>query len=111
MSRELWVLESADVCPVDQSVFRGGPQPWTEDLEEALYLHPAIRDCVVIEMPHLAHGKEVLAFVSLRAELTGREQELRDWVRCKIDSCKPLERIVILQELPKNPLASLIVRS
>jgi acyl-coenzyme A synthetase/AMP-(fatty) acid ligase len=102
MSGEVWVLESADVDPVGESIFRGAPNPWTQDVEEALHLHPAIRDCIVMEMPHLTYGKDVFAFVTLRAELTGREQELRDWVQGKIRSPKTLERIVILQQLPKG---------
>jgi long-chain acyl-CoA synthetase len=82
--------------------FEGAPNLGTQDVEEALYLHPAIRDCIVMEMPHLIHGGDVFAFVTLRAELTGREQELRDWMHGKIHSPKTLERIVILQELPKG---------
>jgi acyl-coenzyme A synthetase/AMP-(fatty) acid ligase len=103
MSRELWTLESVDVSPTDQSVFGGGSNLWIQDLEEVLSLHPAVRDCVVVEMPHQDRCKDLFAFVTLRTELTGREQELRDWVRSRIDACRTLERIVILQELPKEP--------
>lgn len=76
-----------------------------KDVEAALYLHPAIRDCVAIPEP--VHCKEVLAFVTLRAELAGYEQELRDWVRGKIDACRTLERIIILRDLPKTPTGRL----
>jgi acyl-coenzyme A synthetase/AMP-(fatty) acid ligase len=95
-------LELADVSPTGQSVLGGGSNIWLHDMEEALSSHPAVRDCVVMEIRHLAHGKDVLAFVTLRAELTGYEQELRDWVRRRIDARRTLERIVILQELPKG---------
>lgn len=90
-----------DLILTRQSVLRGESNR-IRDVEEALSLHPAVRDCVVIEMPHLVRGKEPFAFVTLRAKLTGREQELRDWVRRRIAACKTLERIVVLQELPKG---------
>jgi len=92
----------ADVSPTDQSV-SGGSNFSIQDEEGALSPHPAARDCVVMEIPQLAHGKDVFAFVTLRADLTSREQELRDWVRRRIDACETLERIIILQELPKVP--------
>jgi acyl-coenzyme A synthetase/AMP-(fatty) acid ligase len=103
MRRELWALELADMSPTDQSVLRDNSHLSIQDTEEVLSLHPAVRDCVVLEMSHLPHGKDLFAFISLRAELTGREQELREWVHCKIDACNALERIVILQDLPKEP--------
>jgi acyl-coenzyme A synthetase/AMP-(fatty) acid ligase len=102
MSRELWALESVDVSPTDQSALGGGFNLWIKDLEEVLSLHPAVRDCVVVEILHQDRGKDLFAFVTLRAELTGREQELRDWLRRRIDACRTLARIVILQELPKG---------
>jgi acyl-coenzyme A synthetase/AMP-(fatty) acid ligase len=107
MSCELWALESADVSPTDQRVLGAGSDLWIRSVEEALSLHPAVRKCVVMEMADLAHGKDVFAFITLRAELTGREQELRNWVRYKIHADKTMERIVILSELPKGPTGEL----
>jgi long-chain acyl-CoA synthetase len=112
MSCELWVLESADVSPTDQRVLDAGPDLWIRSVEEALSLHPAVQECVVIEMTSLemtdlARGKKLFAFVILRAELTGREQELRNWVRYRVDADRTVERIVILSELPKGPTGKL----
>jgi acyl-coenzyme A synthetase/AMP-(fatty) acid ligase len=108
MSCELWALESAYVSSTDQRVLGSGSDLWVRRVEEALSQHAAVRNCVVLEMTEwkmtdLAHGKELFAFVTLRAELTGREQELRNWLRDKIDADKTVERIVILSELPKGP--------
>ena len=70
-------------------------------MEDALRLHSAVGECVVMEMPDSLHRKEIVAFITLRAELTGRE-ELRDWLAGEIGDYKIPKRIVILSELPKG---------
>jgi oxalate---CoA ligase len=108
MSCELLALELVYASSTDQRVLGVGSDLSIGSVEEALSLHPAVRNCVVIEMTNmemtdLAHGKELFAFVTLQAELTGREEALRNWVRYKIGADKTVERIVILSELPKGP--------
>jgi acyl-coenzyme A synthetase/AMP-(fatty) acid ligase len=107
MNCGLCVLESAEVRPTGQGVLDSRSDLWILGVEEALSLHPSVRECVVMEMTELAHGKDAFAFVTLRAELTGREQELRDWICYKIHDDKTVERIVILSELPKGPVGGL----
>ena len=55
-----------------------------------------------MEMPDSLRRKEIVAFITLRAELTGREQELRDFLAGEIGDYKIPQRIVILSELPKG---------
>ena len=96
-------VDSMSAGHVEQSLLRGGPQHSIQEVEEALYLHPAVRECVVMEVPDQIHSEEIIAFVTLRAELTGREQELRDWLGYTVPDCKIAKRIVILSEIPKKP--------
>jgi acyl-coenzyme A synthetase/AMP-(fatty) acid ligase len=107
MNCELWDLESADVRPTDRGALDNRSDLWVLGVEEALSLHPSVRECLVMEMTEFPHGKDAFAFVTLRAELTGREQELRDWVRYRIHADKTVERIVILSELPKGAAGEL----
>jgi acyl-coenzyme A synthetase/AMP-(fatty) acid ligase len=100
MSCEPWFLELSVVNRVYHYFFGHSSESWTQDVEEALCLHPVVRECVVIPDP--VHRKEVIAIVALRFDLTGREQELRDWVRRRVDPCRTLERIVMLRELPRT---------
>jgi acyl-coenzyme A synthetase/AMP-(fatty) acid ligase len=65
MSCEPWAFESAHVSCAGQSVLGGGSNLGIQNMEAALSLHPAVRDCVVMEMPHLANGKDLYAFVTL----------------------------------------------
>jgi acyl-coenzyme A synthetase/AMP-(fatty) acid ligase len=101
MSSKPLAVKSAVFSSVDRGICRKGRARQLDDVEDAFYLHPAVRECVVLRHPTQAN--EVLVFVSLRAELAGREQALRDWARWRIDACTTSQRIVVLCELPRGP--------
>jgi long-chain acyl-CoA synthetase len=85
-----------------QIIIRGGSNVSPQEVEEALYRHPAVLEAGVIGMPDPVHGEKVIAFVVLRDGLTADEEELRDSVRNRIADYKTPERIVFLPVLPKG---------
>ncbi len=87
---------------VKQIIVRGGSNISPQEVEEALYHHPAVLEVGVIGKPDPVHGEKVVAFVALREGLTAAEQELRDFVRARIADYKTPERIVFLPALPKG---------
>ena len=98
-----------ELCAIDSMSVGDGEPPQdglklsVEEVEEAFCLHPAVRDCVVMEVPDRINGERFVVFVTLQAKLIGREQELRDWARYKIGDHSVPERIVILPTLPNGP--------
>jgi acyl-coenzyme A synthetase/AMP-(fatty) acid ligase len=60
----------------EQTIPQDGSKLRVEEVEEALYLHPAVRECVVMEVSNQINREEFISFAALQAELTGREQEL-----------------------------------
>jgi long-chain acyl-CoA synthetase len=87
---------------VKQIIIRGGSNISPQEVEEALYHHPAVLEAGVIGMPDPVHGERVIAFVALRDGSTASEQELRDLVRGRIADYKVPERIFFLPALPKG---------
>jgi long-chain acyl-CoA synthetase len=85
-----------------QIIIRGGSNISPQEVEEALYHHPAVLEAGVIGMPDPVHGEKVIAYVALREGLTASEQELRDLVRSRIADYKTPERILFLPALPKG---------
>ena len=73
-----------------------------QEVEEALYYHPAVLEAGVIGMPCPVHGEKVIAFVALREGLSTDEQELRTFLRDRIADYKTPERILFLPALPKG---------
>ncbi len=87
---------------VKQIIIRGGSNISPQEVEEALYHHPAVLEAGVIGMPDPVHGERVIAFVALRDGFTAGEQELRDLVRSRIADYKTPERVLFLPALPKG---------
>ena len=87
---------------IKQIIVRGGSNISPQEVEEALYHHPAVLEAGVIGMPDPIYGEKVIAFVALRDGFAASEQEMRDMARGRIADYKVPERILFLPVLPKG---------
>jgi long-chain acyl-CoA synthetase len=85
-------------------IIRDGVNISPQEVEEAIYNHPAVLEVAVIGTPDPvgAHGERVLAFVALKDGLLADERELRDHARQLLADFKVPERIVFRTDLPKG---------
>jgi acyl-CoA synthetase (AMP-forming)/AMP-acid ligase II len=85
-------------------IIRGGENLSPKEIEDALHLHPAVRDVAVVGMPHDRLGETPCAFVEL---LTGHTLDLAEVIRflesARIARQKIPEKVVIVDELPRTP--------
>lgn len=84
-------------------IIRGGSNISPQEVEEALYTHPAVHEAAVVGMPHPVWGEVVVAAVALREGVTATEDDIRAHVRQALSDYKVPERIVFLPVLPKGP--------
>ncbi len=75
-----------------QIIVRGGSNIAHQEVEQALYHHPAVLEAGVIGMPDTVYGGRGVAYVSLRDSATERSCEsslARDWrtTRFRSASC------------------------
>ena len=87
-----------------QIIVRDGFNISPQEVEEALYTHPAVLEAGVIGMPDPveARGEQVLAFVALRDGYVISEDELREHARRRLADLKVPEHILFLEKLPKG---------
>jgi long-chain acyl-CoA synthetase len=85
-------------------IIRDGVNISPQEVEEAIYKHPAVHEVAVIGTPDPvgAHGESVLAFVTLRDRHRVSEQELKDHARRELADLKVPERFVFRTDLPKG---------
>lgn len=83
-------------------IIRGGSNISPQEVEEALYTHPAVLEAGVIGKPHEVWGEVVLAFVSLREGMSANELELREHARKTLADYKVPEHILFMATLPKG---------
>jgi long-chain acyl-CoA synthetase len=85
-----------------QLIIRGGSNISPQEVEEALYQHPAVLEAGVIGTPDSIYGEIPVAFVVLRASHSLTEDQLRAHARELLADYKVPERILFLTELPKG---------
>jgi long-chain acyl-CoA synthetase len=83
-------------------IIRGGSNISPQEVEEALYTHPAVLEAGVIGLPHDIWGEIVVAVVALRDGMHATEDEIRRHARQRLADYKVPERIHFLPVLPKG---------
>lgn len=108
-------MHSGDVGSLDEDGFltildrkkdmiiSGGENIYPREVEEALYLHPAVAEAAVIGIPDERWGEAVKAFVVLKGDDRPCEQDLVEHCRAHIASYKKPKSISFLAELPRLP--------
>ena len=86
-----------------QLIIRGGSNISPQEVEEALYQHPAVLEAGVIGAPDPIYGEIVVAFISLREGRQATPEELQQFARQRLADYKVPERILYLDQLPKSP--------
>ena len=85
-------------------ILRGGYTVYPREVENALCLHPAVREAAVVGVPDDELGQEVAAFVVGDV----LPAELRDFARERLAAYKYPRRIEVLDELPRGPTGKLL---
>lgn len=83
-------------------IISGGTNIYPREVEEALLLHPAVREVSVTGKPHPDWGEDIVAFVSFREGATATPQELDAHCQEHIARFKRPKHYRFMQELPKN---------
>jgi len=81
-------------------IIRGGENVSPREIEEFLYTHPKVSEVQVVGVPDLKYGEEVCAWVRLRDNQTATEDEIRDFCRGQIASCKIPRYVRFTTEFP-----------
>jgi long-chain acyl-CoA synthetase len=85
-----------------QLIIRGGSNISPQEVEEALYRHPAVLEAGVVGAPHPVYGAVPVGFVVLRAGHSLTEDNLLAHARELLADYKVPQRILFVAELPKG---------
>ena len=89
---------------------RGGYNVYPREVEELLYLHPAISEAAVIGRPDDRLGEEVVAVVSLKPGASAQGEDIVAWAKKRIAAYKYPREVRIVAELPKGPTGKIAKR-
>jgi long-chain acyl-CoA synthetase len=85
----------------------GGYNVYPRILEEALYQHPAVKDCSVIGVPDKYRGQAPKAFVTLKDGMVTTPEELRTFLGDYVSKIEMPREVEIRDELPKTFIGKL----
>ena len=86
------------------SINSGGEKIFPEEVEEALKTHPAVRDAVLVGIPHPIYGEEAVAVVELDgAVATPSESELIEHVKERLAHYKAPRRVRVVETIGRAP--------
>jgi len=83
-------------------IITGGENVYSKEVEDAIYENPAIKEAVIIGVPHPDWGETVVAVASLHEEASLAIEELREFLKVRIADYKIPRRLEIVSELPRN---------
>jgi long-chain acyl-CoA synthetase len=83
-------------------IIKGGENISPREIEEALYLHPAVAEAAVVGFPDPIYGEDICAVLQLKTGLVISEQDLQLHVAQYVTKFKIPRRMIFQPMLPKN---------
>ena len=88
----------------------GGENVFPREIEEVLEASPGVKAAGVVGEPDDVRGEQPVAFVEAEEGQTLDEKVLRDFCRQRLAGYKVPRRVIILDELPRNPTGKIMRR-
>jgi long-chain acyl-CoA synthetase len=119
--RDGW-LYTGDLARVDQDGFfsivdrkkemiiAGGYNIYPRDVEEVLYEHEKVKECVCYGVPDSYRGETVKVCVVLKEGQTATPAEITEYCRAKLARFKVPKLVEFRTELPKSPIGKVLRR-
>ena len=89
---------------------RGGEMISPEEVEKVLHSHPDIEDAAIIGIPDVDWGERVRALVVAKSGHGIEEDDVIEYCRQRLASFKKPESVVVVGELPRNPMGKVLKR-
>ncbi len=83
-------------------IIKGGENISPREIEDALYVHPAVSEVVVVGVPDATYGENIVAVVALRPGATATQDELISHAADYVTKFKLPCRVVFKDALPRN---------
>jgi len=84
-------------------IISGGENIYSAEVENVLYLHPAISEAAVIGVPHEKWVETVKAVVALKPGAQATEEEIIEFCKKNLAGYKKPTSVEFVNELPKTP--------
>ena len=91
-----------------EMIIAGGYNIYPRNVEEAIYMHPAVAECAVVGIPDEYRGQSVKAYVVLGAGKSLSGEELKKFLGDKISKIEMPTEIDFRNDLPKSIIGKIL---
>jgi long-chain acyl-CoA synthetase len=91
-------------------IIAGGFNIFPREVEEVLFEHPKVQECVVAGLPDKYRGETVKAYIVLKSDTRVSMEELDLWCRTRLASYKVPRIYEFREELPKTMIGKVLRR-
>jgi long-chain acyl-CoA synthetase len=84
-----------------------GYNVYPRQVEEAIYQHPSVAECLVVGMPDAYRGQTVKAYIVRRAGMALDQQELIAFLKDKLSAIEMPKIVEFRETLPKTAIGKL----
>jgi acyl-CoA synthetase (AMP-forming)/AMP-acid ligase II len=88
-------------------IISGGENIYPKEIEDALYLHDAVRECAVFGIPHEKWGEVPAAYVALKSGETVSAEDLEKHCTGLLAQFKRPQLIEFVEDFPKTPIGKI----
>jgi long-chain acyl-CoA synthetase len=91
-----------------EMILAGGYNVYPRNVEEAIYMHPAVAECAVVGIPDEYRGQTVKAFVALAEGQSLAEADLLAFLEDKISKIEMPKQVEFRTALPKSAIGKIL---
>lgn len=88
-------------------IIAGGYNIYPRNVEEAIYLHPDVEECIVAGLPDKYRGQTVKAYLKMREGTDMNLESLKEFLKDKLSPIEIPKLLEIRDELPKTLIGKL----
>ncbi|WP_041786853.1 long-chain-fatty-acid--CoA ligase [Rhodospirillum centenum] len=92
---------------IKDMILAGGYNVYPRNVEEAIYLHPAVHECIVLGVPDPYRGQTVKAYIRLGEGQQMTPEELKAFLKDKLSPIEMPKQVEFREELPKTMIGKL----
>ena len=94
-------------------IIASGFKVWPREVEDTIYLHPAVREVAVIGVPDPYRGETVKAFVALKESYEGKvtNEEIISFCKERMAAYKYPREVEFVKEVPKTATGKFLRRA
>lgn len=92
---------------IKDMILAGGYNVYPRNVEEAIYLHPAVNECIVLGVPDEYRGQTVKAYIKIADGHHLTADELKTFLKDKLSPIEMPKLVEFRSELPKTMIGKL----